>query len=246
MMYLQTNSYNLEVAKVFGVCTAVFLSCIDNEYQLQERNRSISDDNTISLSRAEIYARTALDDEKQIDVELALQECGVLIVKPLKNIPNKNYYNLNTEQLTKILTAENPSEVLGDEKAKQFTQQKRVEPLSKRKNRIIQLKKKISVSDPIIQQYMCDWIDAVYTNPKGFISPTGVSIAQEELLAYTKNDQEKQIAILKIAIKGGLRDITWAIEQYEKQSGIGTRNFMDYNDKTHIANANDVLDDETF
>lgn len=246
MLYLQINCYNIEVAKVFGVCTAVFLSCIDNEYQFQQRNKSISEDNTISLSRAEIYARTGLEDDKQIDVELALQECGVLVVKPLKNIPNKNYYNLNSEQLNKILTAENPSDVLGDEKAKQFTKQPRVEPISKRKNRILQLKKKIIVADPVVQQYMCDWIDAVYTNPKGFLSPKGVEIAQEELLAYAKGNQEKQIAILKIAIKGGLRDITWAIEQYEKQAGVGTRNFMDYNDKTHVANVNEISDDETF
>lgn len=246
MMYLQINSYNLDVAKVFGVCTAVFLSCIDNEWQSQIRNKSISDDNTISLSRAEIYARTGLDDEKQIEVELALQECGVVVVKPLKNIPNKNYYNLNFEQLSKILTAEHPTDVLSAEKAKQFVKQPRVEPLSKRKNRILQLKKKITIADPVIQQYMCDWIDAVYSNPKGFLSPTGVTIAQEELMAYAQDNQAKQIAVLKIAIKGGLRDITWAINDYEKQAGVGTRNFMDYNDKTHVASQSDIADDEKF
>lgn len=246
MLHLQVNSYNLDVAKIFGVCTAIFLSCIDNEYEAQARNKLISADNTISLSRAEIYARTGLDDEKQIDVELALQECGVLVVKPLKNIPNKNYYNLNAEQLNKILSAEDPTNVLGNEKAKQFIKQPRVEPMSKRKNRILQLKNKIVVSDPVIQQYLCDWIDAVYTNPKGFLSASGVTIAQDELKAYTKDDQAKQIAILKIAIKGGLRDMTWAIERYEKDTGVGTRNFMDYNDKAHVATNADVASDETF
>lgn len=246
MMFLQINSYNLDVAKVFGVYTAVFLSCLDNEFEYQSRAHSISEDKSISLSRAEIYERTALDDEQQADVELSLSQSGVLIVKPLKNIPNKNYYSINYEQLNKILLAEDPSKVLGEEKANQLIRKPRVEPISKRKNRILQLKKKITVQDPVIQQYLCDWIDAVYTNPKGFLSPTGVTIAQEELLAYAEDSQEKQIAILKIAIKGGLRDMTWAIQRYEEQAGVGTKNFMDYNDKKHIATENDIDTDEVF
>ena len=143
------------------------------------------------------------------------------------------------------MDASDPSEIITSEKAKQFIQQKRIEPISKRQNRIIQLKKKINVSDPVIQQYLCDWIDAVYSNPKGFLSPTGVTIAQEELKEYAKDDQDKQIAILKIAIKGGLRDLTWAIEQYEKNNGTGTRNFMSYNDKTVATNA-DISTDEVY
>ena len=82
----------------------------------------------------------------------------------------------------------------------------------------------------VIQDYMCQWIDSVYVNPKGFLSPKGIEIAQEELLAYAGDNQDKQIAILRIAIKASLKDMTWAIERYEKQSGAGSRNFATYND----------------
>lgn len=247
MMYLQTGSYNLDVAKVFGVEASVLLTCLDKEFDYQRRAHSISEDSSISLSRAEIYARTGLLDEVQIETEFGLQECGVLIVKPLKNIPNKNYYFFDNSKLVAIMSSEDPAAVLGAEKARQFTKQPRVEPISKRKNRIIQLKKKINVSDPVIQQYMCDWIDAVYNNPKGFLSPTAISIAQDELLNYCKDSQEKQIAILKIAIKGGLRDLTWAIQQYEESNANkeGSRNFMEYND-SNIATSDNVSTEETF
>lgn len=241
MIYLQNNSYNLDIAKVFGVCTSVFLSCINLEYAQQIRNKQLNANNTMALSRAEIYARTALDDDKQKEVEIALQECGVLTTKPLQNVPNKNYYILNEEQLVKIMQAENPSEIIGEEKAKQFIKPNRVEPMSKRKTHIVSLKKKINVEDPVIQEYFINWIDAVYDNPKGFLSPSGVVIAQQELLAYSM-DQAIQIDILKIAIKGGMRDMTWAIEQYEKQAG--SRNFTSYNDIK--ADEDSVSDDETF
>lgn len=229
MIYLQTNSYNLDVAKVFGVNSSIFLSCLDSELQQQVRNKQLNANNTFALSRAEIYARTAIDDEKQKEIELALQECGVLTTKPLQNVPNKNYYILDMSQLSKIMESDNPEEVIGTAKAKQFIKGKRIEPISKRQTHIVQLKKKIKVEDPVIQEYLTNWIDAVYSNPKGFLSPSGVVIAQQELTAYT-DDQAKQIAILKEAIKGGLRDITWAIQKYEENSGVGSRNFANYND----------------
>lgn len=229
MNYLQTCSYNLDIAKIFDVKASAFLSCIDMEFSYQQRVGGLNDNNTVPLSRSEIYARTGLDDESQKDAELALQECGVISVKPLQNIPNKNYYILFKEQLTKILESDDPVTVIKSSNARQFVRSHRIEPVSKRKTYISNLKKKINVDDPIIQDYLCQWIDAVYVNPKGFLSPKSVEIAQEELFAYAKT-QEIQIALLKIAIKGGLRDLSWAIEQYEKQNPIGTRNFASYND----------------
>lgn len=228
MNFLQINCYNLDLAKIFGINVSVLLTCIDNEFKYQSRQNSLSENNTIILSRAEIYARTGLDDEEQKDAELALQECGVLTIKPLQNNSNKNYYILYEDQLNLIITSEKPEDMIKNSQAKQFLK-KRTEPVSKRQTHIASLKKRIKVEDPVIQTYMCDWIDSVYDKPKGFISPKGVEIAQEELFAYAKT-QDVQIALLKIAIKGGLRDLSWAIEQYEKQNPAGSRNFAVYND----------------
>ena len=240
MIYLQLMNYNLDIAKVFGPCSAIFLSCLDMENAFHKRNTN--NDSSMSLTRAEIYERTALDDEKQHEIEIALQECGVLIVKPLKNIPNKNYYIINEEQLFKIMQSNNPTEIIGEEKSKQFIQKPRVEPINKRQSHIIQLKKRIKVDDPIIQTYLIDWINAVYSNPKGFLSPTGIDIAQQELKAYSGDNQEKAINILKIAIKGGLRDLTWAIEQYESKSGANSNNFANYSDiKADINNVSEEI-----
>lgn len=230
MIYFQNNSYNLDVAKLFGVMPAILLTCLDMEYQRAFRNNQLNANNTLAMSRAEIYARTGLDDEAQLNAETSLIECGVITSKPVQNVPNKNYYILNEEQLNKILVADNPEEILGYEKAHQFITAKRVEPMSKRQTTINALKKKIRLEDPVLQTYFIDWIDAVYTNPKGFLSNKAVEFAQQELLAYCGDNQEKQLAIMKIAIKGGLRDITWAIEQYEKKQGTSQRNFASYDD----------------
>jgi hypothetical protein len=230
MDYLQINSYNLDIAKVFGVHSSIFLSYINSEYHYQKRLNNLNNNDTVSISRSEIYARTALNDEEQKEVEFALQNCGVISVKPLQNVPNKNYYILFQDELDNILNSSNPADAINNTSAKQFVKSPRVEPVSKRQTHIANLKKKIKMQDPVIQDYMCQWIDSVYVNPKGFLSPKGIEIAQEELLAYAGDNQDKQIAILRIAIKASLKDMTWAIERYEKQSGAGSRNFATYND----------------
>lgn len=230
MITIRSNSYNVDVAKIFGVCSSVFLSYVNTEKARQDRAKTTNGNDTVAISRADIYDNTGLEDSKQVDVEVALGECGVLTVKPLKNVPNKNYYILNMEQLEKILTATKPEEVIQCESAKQFIKKPRVEPMSKRQTLIMNLKKRLSVEDEVIKQYMCDWIDSVYANPKGFLSPSAVSIAEQELSAYS-NSQDTKIDVLKIAIKGGLRDLTWAMNQYEKnKSKNEDSNFVSYSD----------------
>lgn len=228
MIHLQNASYNLDLAKIFGVNSSIFLNCLDIEFHFLERNNKLDESNTILLSRAEIYERTALDDTQQTDVEITLQQCGVLLVKTVQNNSNKNYYILNYNQLEKVLESSDPKLVLPIDVANQFIKGKRKTPLSKRQAHINSLKKQINVEDPLIQQYLCDWIDAVYVNPKGFLSESGVTLSQEELMEYSKGNQDVQIAILKEAIKGGLRKIEWAIERYEKNHDINSRNFTSY------------------
>ena len=230
MNLLNINGYNVDIAKVLGICQSILLSCIDEERQFQIRHKLISDNDTVPLSRQEIYERTAMSDEDQKKAEESLVACGVLVIKPLRNVPNKNYYIINLDQIKKISESEKPEEVVSAAEIAQFIRKPRVEPMSKRQTHINSLKRTIKTDDPVIQQYLCEWIDAVYTNPKGFLSPSSVNIAQQELEQYAKGSQSTKIALLKIAIKGGLRDITWAINTYEKEHCVNSSNFAVYND----------------
>lgn len=242
MICLNSYSYNIDVAKIFDVKVSVFLTCVDQQYSHQLNHTSLGG-STISLSRAEIYEMTGLIDSEQVDAEFILTECGVLSVKPFQNIPNKNYYILNSDKLSEIVNSDNPTDVIKSSSASQFIRRKRVEPVSKRQTYIASLKKKINVEDPILQDYFVQWIDAVYSNPKGFLSPSGVVIAQQELMEYCRDNQDTQIKVLKEAIKGGLRDLTWAIQNYEKNNHIDSRNFANYSDASI---SNGVFANEVF
>ena len=95
MIFLQSRSYNLRTAKIFGVRAATFIGFLLEQFDLQLRNKTINNNDTISISRSEIYENTALDDSEQSAIEANLVECGVIVTKPLQNVPNKNYYIIN-------------------------------------------------------------------------------------------------------------------------------------------------------
>ena len=233
MNNIKTYSYNLHIAEIFGIHSAVLINCIIDERDYQRRIKH-NNENIIALSFDEIYARTALSADKLTDVEQALIECGVLSIKPFQKIKNKNYYILNEAQLNKIITAVLPQNEILQAVPIAFNKDsntKHVKTTTKRDMHIASLKKSIDIEDPIIQQYLCDWIDSVYSNPKGFLSISSVKISITDLFNYTNNDQNKQIEILQIAIKGGMRDLTWAITQYEKLNNSKiSNNFVVYND----------------
>ena len=238
MIYLSNNSYNVEVAKVFGVCSSVFLSCIHDEGYFHGSSSS-----TLSLTRQYVYDRTGLDDEKQKEVEVALSECGVLSVSPVQNNANKNYYIINEELLDRIVKSPAPEEVIASSKATQFVKKRRVEPVSKRKAYINDLKKKIKTDDPLIRQYLCDWIDSVYTNPKGFLSEKSLGDNEKYLFDYAKGDTDLAISILRVAIRSGWRNIEWAKNEYEEHNKDSvSNNFVSYD--AIKSDGTDVSDEE--
>ena len=74
MNLLNINGYNVDVATVLGVCQSILLSCVEEERQFQLRHKLIGDNNTVPLSRQEIYERTAMSDEDQKKAEESLGE----------------------------------------------------------------------------------------------------------------------------------------------------------------------------
>lgn len=220
MLYLRTVSYSLCVAQKFGVNCAVMLSFIDN---------SLANGIT-ALSRDDIFNNTGVDADKQKEVEEVLTECGVLTVTRFSNRADKNYYKIEEQRLVSALSEKSLAEiVLGDSAKVTESEKTSAKRITQKSQLVEKLKRSIKTSDPIVRQYMCDWIDAVHASPKGYLSVQGVTISEQELSAYSAS-QEVQIAILKIAIVNSYRDLTWAIQRYEKDHSATGNNFVKYSD----------------
>ena len=220
MQYLQTVSYNLEVAKKLGVFSAIFLSCVYNEFMINK---------SVAFTREDIFNRTGIDESKQREVEEVLSECGILTIQQFKNNANKNYYVINENRFISAVESRSLSDMIDDSTTDVSIKKTTAKTVTKKATHIDSLKKSIKVNDEVIRQYVCDWIDSVFANPKGFMSIQSLSMGIQELEAYSSM-QDVKIEILKIAIMSGYRDITWAIQRYdEKNSKTGT-NFVKYSD----------------
>lgn len=228
MFSFNVYSYNTDIAKVFGVCSAVFVTFLAAE----KTKLNVNGSDELALSRDEIFAITALDFEKQQEIEKSLIECGVLAVKSFRGNKNKNHYLVDFDRLQIIMnSASNVIELfepLKFEKKPKAAEQKAVE--TKQQRHVASLKSKFSSYEPVLRQYLCDWVDAVYDKPKGFITAAGLKISLNEL-DCNSNSVDESIEILKIAIKGGLRDLTWAINKYnESKKLVDLNNFSSYNE----------------
>lgn len=226
MFSFNVYSYNTDVARVFGVCSAVFITFLAAEKAKQSVNKS----EDLVVTRAEIEAITALDFNKQVEIEQSLIDCGVLAIKPFRGNNTKHYYIIDFDRLQIIMTSANTVldmfEPIEFKKGSRAPSKTGVTKLQKHKD---SLKSKFSSYEPILQQHLCDWVDAVYDNPKGYITAPGLKISLSELDKYT-NSVDEAIEILKIAIKGGLRDLSWAVNKYEEsRKQVDLNNFSSYN-----------------
>ena len=67
------------------------------------------------------------------------------------------------------------------------------------------------------------WFDAVGANPKGFLSKRSIEIFQKNIDDFANHNLDVALKLIEIAIVGGFRDASWAIESYRRQFGVSYR-----------------------
>ncbi len=229
MRFLVNINYNLDFAKNYGINAAILLNYIQTEYHEQNV--------TISINREIVKQLTALNELEQEEAEFVLKKLGLIETKPYRNNGKKYYCNFKNDRLIEIFSAKDLSTIVEKEVELQIAvvSKPTTKPkLSKRDYQIINFKKRIKVEDPVIQDYFIKWVDAVYENPKGYLTSVAVDQAQKELNEYSKGNQKIQIEVLNIASKNGYRDMLWAIDRHKNnQSNKNTNtpiSFANYNE----------------
>ena len=110
---LSTFTYNLKLAKLFGVNTSILFSYIND---IQENNI----DTDVTISREEVLSKTGLDEKSQEESEFVLKKSNLITVKEFKNNNSKYYCKVNKELLIKVMTSSTPSEELPVENVAQL------------------------------------------------------------------------------------------------------------------------------
>jgi hypothetical protein len=216
-------SYNVKIAQVMGLHTAIYLNELMNINEKAFRKNKI-EENFFTIDRNYIQERTTLDEDKQKEIETNLLKIGILE----KTEANGDTISLNITILTSILMS--PDEKL----IKNISNLAHIKPTKSAKAKTIKnnLKAYIETTNEELQQAYGEWIDAVYSK-NGWMSKKQVTAAQEVIDTFSNRNLDLALKIIEIATIHGYKDMTWAINNYKR----------DYNVSYHITASPQVVDD---
>ena len=197
--------FNVKLAQILGLTTSIYLSQIMDINEKALRKNKVNDD-FFTIDREYITNRTTITEKEQKEIENTLIKIGVLE----RSSNDCNTLLLNITVLTSILMS--PDEDLIKDISK-LSQPKKSK--TKAEKIIENLKENIITLNPELRQAYFDWIDAVYAKD-GFMTKTAVISAQSTVDKFSNRNLDVALKVLEIAAINGYRDITWAINNYNK------------------------------
>lgn len=235
MKFLRVCAYSADVAKIFGVHSAVLLATLDNLLNIARVNGDCS--GRVLVSREDIYETTAIDEKSQLAAENILSSIGVLSVTPAKNSKRLSY-SIDEKKLREVLLS-NVS-IVG-----LCTQEAPKEKTTKKREQGSRVKKAIDYGDEQVDEKLKSWLSSLYEIGKGGLSKESVCMQQEELKKFSKGNNAVAIEVINIAIKNGWRNLEWAIRRYQETNNKNNSyNFSNYNNIK--SSRDDNLSEEVF
>lgn len=206
--------FNSKIAHIVGLKPAIYIAEVLNIYDKATRKNALDAENYCTLDREYITKRTTLSLKDQMEAETLLKEIKILNVGSDSSV----YLNINV-----IL------DLLADERdIKLSISTKKL--IKKYPNRGTQrqgiadsLKNFVETENDELREAYKDWIDAVYANPKGFLSKRSIQIFQKTIETFANHDLDLALKLIEIATVNGMRDANWAIESYKRQFGVSYR-----------------------
>ena len=199
-------SYNLKLAHRIGLHAAIYLGELLNINKKAVQKEKLNEKGMFKLDRMYIEQRTTFSKQEQKELDSALEELLIVNI----DSSNKDFLSINVDAITGILLDDNSKLV---DKVIQPVKKKR---LTKKEAITAQLKENIVTQNEELRAAYEEWIDAVIAR-QGWMSSASVKEGQTLIDNYTQRDLDVALAIIHIAAINGLRDLSWAINNYEKE-----------------------------
>lgn len=188
-------SYNIRLANLWGLETAVYFSAIIDIYPKMD-----NEEDFVSINRDKIKEITTLNKTRQKELDKNLKSLGILDV-------NNDKIRVNFNSILSIFNAE-------DVQIKELS-----EVVKKKRTKVDvikeELKSNISTTNPELRDAYASWIDAVIAK-QGWMSTKSVVLGQQKIDAYCNRCLDTALELLNIASINGYRDIQWAINTYQQ------------------------------
>ena len=203
-------SYNIQLAHLIGLEHAIYLSELIRVNAKAIRKSKLTN-GYITVDRDYIFNRTTLKPDRQQELDGDLAKLGILEIE----FNNRCMLILHIEVITTLLL-DDSEELKADiskvvkKKANKKTKDEAIKDA---------LKENIITDNQELRQAYYDWIDSVFAK-QGWMSKKAVLTAQNEIDKFTNRNLDLALKLLEIASISGYRDITWAINSYNKNYNV--------------------------
>ena len=204
-------SYNIKIAQVYGLKTAIYVSELLNIYKKAQIKNKLIDDEYINLNRKYVFQRTTLTIEEQLIVEQNLMKLDII----KKHKDNVDIIKFDFEKLVALAISDDLKK-LEEISKKVSTDKPKGLKESKRARTKQALKDSITCSNYELLTALRNWVDTIYEAPNGYLSKTAVSEFIKGMDNYAKGDLDIALKLVKIASIQGYKNIDFAIAVYEK------------------------------
>ena len=199
-------SFNCKLAQRIGLHTAIYVTELLNISRKAYLKGKLYNEKFFKIDRAYIEERTTLSRKEQRELDEILVNLNILQIDE----SSKDLLCVDADALTGVLLDDRKTV---EAKIKPIVKRKRS---SKREEVTLALKNRIETDNPELKTAYEEWIDAVMAR-QGWMTAAAVVEAQKVIDRYTNKDLDLALELLKIATINGLRDINWAINDFEKE-----------------------------
>ena len=200
------QSYNVEIAQLFGLETAVYLNALIEINEKAIRKNKLVDEHFL-IDRDYILSRTTLKQAQQKQIEENLVRAKIIH----KN--NEDCIKVNIDILASLMLKEN-EKVMNNLSSLLNISSKD----AKARNILNNVKRYINTSYPEdMKTAYSEWLDVVYSK-FGFVSKQMIINAQTCVDNEANHDVNKAIDIIHIASANGWKDMTYAVNQYKQRN----------------------------
>lgn len=204
-------SFNISIAKAFGLQGAVYLSELINITNKASIKHKLIEGKCL-IDRQYISNRTTITPAEQRDIDKKLSDIEIITV----DSNNTDLISLDLETLAKIVTS-NDTQLIGDAaKLARIKTKAQSAKVSQRRQTIEELKDYAYHPNVELNEAYRDWVEGVYSNPTGFLSKKSVDVFKKEIDAYAQGDLDLALKIIEIATINGWRCAEWAIAEFKR------------------------------
>lgn len=206
---------NINLARIFGLYTAVYCSELIKIYNKALNKNKLVDTDYFKVDRKYVYSKTTVSIEDQLKADLNLSKIGLI----KKHQDDPDVIRIDLSLLGSIIISDD-EKTLGDIAKKVKVNSPKGIKESQRQRVIIELKNSIECSNYELLTALRNWVDSIYSKPGGYLSKSVIKSFQNTLNSYTQGDLDLALKLVEIATIQGYKDCQWAINVYEKDLKI--------------------------